>query len=138
MAKYLSLFFVSFLCISCGNDPTIEIEKLNGYWEIKNVEMNDGSEKDYVINPIVDHYKLEDSIGYKQKLQPQFDGTYVAISESEKFVIKKDSLQLFLIYKTKFAEWTEEITEVTDSVLVIKNKENIIYTYKRPIPFTIK
>lgn len=138
MKKHLLLIVIATIFTSCKDEPIIELNKLNGYWEIKNVELKDGSQKDYVINPIIDHYKLEDSIGYKQKLQPQFDGTYVAISEAEKFVIQKDSLQLFLKYQTKFSKWQEEVLQVSDSILVIKNEQEIIYTFKKPIPFTIK
>jgi len=127
-------FFYSILIlvffISCQEKVTLEsISKINGYWEIQKVELPDGQKKEYKINETVD---------FRKKVTPQFDGTFLINDELEEIQIK-DSSGIFQIhYKTPYTQWKEEIITLTDSILVLKNKQNLEYHYKRFTPFSIK
>jgi hypothetical protein len=44
----------------------------------------------------------------------------------------------YINYTTTYGKWKEEILEIQDSVLVLKNKDNLEYHYKRQVPFSIK
>ncbi len=135
---FSKLLFISLIVSSCSKDKIIDIKQLNGYWEIKEVTLSDGIHKNYPINTVIDYYELTDSIGQKQKLQPQFDGTYMVMSITEKISVSSENKKLYLNYNTPYSVWKDEIIELADSIFVIKNEENIIYTYKRPVAFTLK
>ena len=134
---YSLLFLVLF--ISCQQQVSPEaISKINGYWEIQMVELPDGKEKEYKINETVDYFEWNENKGFRKKVKPQLDGTFITNNEAEEIQLS-DSLGSYTIqYKTAYAQWKEEIVVITDSVLVLKNKQNLVYHYKRFTPFSIK
>lgn len=137
--KKTCLLLLTLLLISChSNVKKDDINKLNGYWEIKQVKFSTGKTKDYKINETIDYFELKDNEGFRQKVMPQFDGKFQTngIKENIKVVEKDNSY--FIEYNTKFGKWNEEIISIQDSTLVLKNKENLEYTYKKFKPFSFK
>ena len=137
--KKIGLLLFALLLISChSNVKKEDITKLNGYWEIKQVKFSTGKTKDYKINETIDYFELKDNQGFRQKVMPQFDGKFKTndIKENIK-VVEKDNV-FFIEYNTKFGKWKEEIITIEDSTLVLKNKENLEYTYKKFKPFSFK
>ncbi len=129
-----------FALYSCNSNITIEdVNKLNGYWEIKEVEFSNGESKDYKVNETIDFFEVKNNKGFRQKVMPQFDGRFKTngIRENIKIVTGKEG-EFYIEYKTPYGSWREQIMEIEDSSLVLKNKENIEYTYKRFKPFTLK
>lgn len=135
---FYSLLF-SILFLSCQEKVSPDsISKINGYWEIQKVQLPDGQEKEYKINETVDYIEWNNKTGFRKKVKPQFDGKYVTNDELETIQIK-DSSGIFQIhYKTDFAQWSEEILSLTDSILVLKNKQDLEYHYKRFKPISIQ
>ena len=139
---YLSL---SLLLISCNPKVKKEdIPKLNGYWEINQVTFSTADTKDFKINETIDYFELQQAhfddkvVGFKQKVMPQFDGKFKTNNIKEAFkIIKKDNL-FFIEYASKFGKREEEIVELQDSIFTIKNKDNVLYTYKKFKPFLFK
>ena len=138
-------FIFIMLLISChSNVKKEDIAKINGYWEIKQVKFSTGKTKDYKINETIDYFELRQAqvdnklVGFRQKVMPQFDGKFQTngIKENIKVVEKDNSF--FLEYNTKYGKWKEEIITIQDSILVLKNKENLEYTYKKFKPFSLK
>ncbi|WP_396157582.1 hypothetical protein [Flavobacterium sp.] len=138
MKKIRVLCFV-LLLISCHTSVKKEdLKKLNGYWEIKQVTLADGSTKDYKINETVDFFEIKNNNGFRQKVMPQFDGKFKTNGFKELIkVIEKDNA-FFIEYTTKYGKWKEEIIAIEDSILVLKNKGNLEYTYKKFKPFSFK
>ena len=135
---FYSLLFLIVL-ISCQQQVSPEsISKINGYWEIKKVELPDGQEKEYKINETVDYFEWKENTGFRKKVTPQFDGSFLTNDEMEAIKISDSSGVYKIEYKTAFDQWSEDIVEITDSVLVLKNKQNLEYHYKRFKPFSIK
>jgi hypothetical protein len=133
------------LLISChSNVKKEDIAKINGYWEIKQVKFSTGKTKDYKINETIDYFELRQAqvdnklVGFRQKVMPQFDGKFQTngIKENIK-VIQKDN-SFYIEYTTKFGKWNEEIMTIEDSTLILKNKDNLEYTYKKFKPFSFK
>ena len=139
MKHFFYSILISVFFISCQEKVTLEsISKINGYWEIQKVELPDGQKKEYKINETVDYFEWNESVGFRKKVTPQFDGTFLINDELEEIQIK-DSSGIFQIhYKTDFAQWSEEILSLTDSILVLKNKQNLEYHYKRFKPISIQ
>lgn len=131
--------FVVFLAFSCTSKVSKDdIAKLNGYWEIKQVKMATGEIKDYKVNETIDYFEIKNNMGYRQKVMPQFDGKFLTNGIKETIKIKEVKKTFFIDYNVDANKWQEEIIEIADSTLVIKNKENIIYTYKKFKPFSFK
>ncbi|WP_235921911.1 hypothetical protein [Flavobacterium phycosphaerae] len=69
---------------------------------------------------------------------PQFDGRYKTNDIKENIKIVSKDNDYFIEYNTKYGKWQEEIMELADSTLVLKNKDQLEYTYKRFTPFSLK
>jgi hypothetical protein len=137
--KKASLFFIALMLISCHSKvKKEELSKVNGYWEIKKVVQDNGETKDYKINETIDYFEVKNNLGFRQKVMPQFDGKYKTngIQENIK-IIDKDN-EYYIEYATPYGKWQEQIVEVKDSTLILRNKDKIEYQYKRFTPFSLK
>lgn len=138
MRKILFLFVLSTL-LSCKQEITdADISNLNGYWEIEKVELPDGDKKEYKVNETIDFFKIETNKGFRKKVMPQLDGTYLTNDIQEDVVIVIKDGDATIQYKTTYASWKEEIIELSKEKLVVKSQQEIEYHYKRPATFSIK
>jgi hypothetical protein len=125
-------YLVLLVLISCGKqDPSSQIDKLAGYWEIESVAMPDGEIKEFSMSTIVDFIEVSENMGVRTKVSPQLDGSFLNNGVAEKFEMKieNDSLQLY--YKTPFNSWKETVLIATDSILKVLNRDDKIYTYSK-------
>jgi hypothetical protein len=143
-ANALAFIFIVLL-ISCDSNVKKEdLKKLNGYWEIKQVKFSTGKTKDYKINETIDYFELRQAefdnkvVGFRQKVMPQFDGKFQTNGIKENIKVVENDNTFFLEYNTIYGKWKEEIVSIEDSILVLKNKEKIEYTYKKFKPFSFK
>ena len=137
-ANFLVLLFITLLFSCHSNVKKEDIKKLNGYWEIKEVKFSTGKTKDYKVNETIDYFELKSNKGFRQKVMPQFDGKFQTNGIKENIKVVENDNSFFLEYNTKFGKWKEEIISIEDSILVLKNKENLEYTYKKFKPFSLK
>jgi len=138
MRKILFLFVLSAV-LSCKQKITnADISNLNGYWEIEKVELPDGDKKEYKVNETIDFFKIEQNRGFRKKVMPQLDGTYLTNDILEDVVVVIKDGDASLQYKTAYASWNEEIIELTKDKLVVKNQQDLEYHYKRPVKFSVK
>jgi hypothetical protein len=120
--------------VSCNSKPDAkDISKLNGFWEIEKAETPYG-DKSYKMNQMVDYFKIEDSTGFRKKMQPSLLGNYQSSQNREYFKIQELQDSLVLVYETDYDTWTETILKIEDDEFVVKNKQDFIYTYKRHEP----
>ena len=132
-------FILMFILGSCNQTITQkDLEKINGYWEIEKVILSDGTKKQYVVNEAIDYFDLKANKGFRKKVVPQLDGTYLINNQFENIEIVKDKESFYILYNTKYTKFREQIVELRDSVLVLKTKQNVFYNYKKPIPFSVK
>ncbi|WP_445452248.1 hypothetical protein [Flavobacterium sp. 25HG05S-40] len=137
--KKIGLILFFFTLISCHSDVKSEdLKKLNGYWEIKEVTLADGKTKDYKVNETIDYFSIKNTIGFRQKVMPQFDGKFKTNDIKETIKIVENKNVFYIEYNTQYGKWKEEIITLEDSLLVLKSKENLEYTYKRFRPFSFK
>jgi len=130
-------FFV--LCIyACTTNPVDKLQHLSGYWEIESVVLQDGSRKNYSINETIDYIQINDSIGFRKKMKPLFNGTYETSDIREKFELKMENDSLNLYYSSNHTTRKETILNLSETQLKIVNQNNITYLYKRYIPLTIE
>ena len=139
MKKLLLLSSFSFLFVACiPKVSDTDIVKINGYWEIQKVELPQGGKKEYKVNETIDFFALKENKGYRQKVMPLLDGTYLTNEIKEIISLSTVDGNYYINYSTNYGKWKEEILEIKDSVLVLKNQENLEYHYKRQIPFSLK
>ncbi|MET7027987.1 hypothetical protein [Sediminicola luteus] len=133
------LYVFAFICLlSCQRSISeSDLTKLNGYWEISEVEFADGTTKEYTANTTIDFIEIAGFKGFRKKVQPTLEGTYYANDDTESFLIlqKEDSFEFH--YKNNLSEWNEMLTALTDNTFSVVNKEGITYHYKRYEPINI-
>ena len=132
MKRILFILLLTTLFISCNEkDFTNQKPLIEGYWEIKTVEMPDGATKEFTVNTSVDYIKIMGDSGVRKKLMPRLDGSFREFPSSEKFefVTRNDSLLMF--YTTPFANWMETVVQVNETEFVVKNKDGKRYVYHR-------
>ena len=137
--KKLILVCTAICLISCNKEfSDTEMKKLNGYWEIQVAELPDGTEKEYKVNPVIDYFEIKQGKGFRKKVMPQFDGTYIANSTEEDIEVVNEDGKTYLSYATEYAKWKEQVIRIDDEQLVVRNAEGIEYHYMKPEPFTLK
>ena len=137
--KKIGLLFFILTLISCHSNLSKEdSKKLNGYWEIETVTLENGKKKDYTVNETIDYFELKNNIGFRLKVMPQFDGTFKTNNIKEDIKVVEKDKSFYIEYNTKYGKWKEEIIAIEDSTLILKNKENIKYTYKKFKTFSFK
>ena len=121
------------ITLSCWNKKQIDLSNLEGYWEIYQVEKEGNIVKEYKISTSVDYFKIQkDSTGYRKKVAPQLDGSFIVSNNVSNFKLKTtNDNSLHLIYSNKNFNTDEVIKELSKSNLVIINSEGILYRYKR-------
>ncbi|WP_179348663.1 lipocalin family protein [Winogradskyella pacifica] len=129
------------LCLfifSCSPNPEIYIEHVEGYWEIEEVTMANGSKKEYKFNETIDYISVNDSLkGFRKKLKPGINDTYFTSDNAETIQLKIEDNKLNIYYTTPYANWTETVLEATPTQLKIVNEDENVYLYKRYTPIKL-
>lgn len=139
MKNIFRILLVSFFLISCHQEikPT-DIAKINGYWEIEKVVFDQGKDKKYAINESFDYFRIDKSNeGFRKKVMPQLDGTFLVNDAYENVSVRFLDEKVFIDYTTPYTNWSEEIINISDDKLVLKNAENKEYHYKKTEPINL-
>ena len=132
------ILVLSLLFVACKQEiKPADIAKLNGYWEIEKVVFEKGEEKDYGMNESFDFFEIKNNKGFRKKVMPQFDGTFLTSDSFENVSVRFAGEKTFLDYKTAYAKWSEELISISDAELVVKNHENKEYHYKKAAPINL-
>lgn len=131
---------VIFTIIFTACNPKVTEEQLsflNGYWEIEKVTLPDGQKKEYKVNETIDFIEVKDLKGFRKKVNPTFEGTYITSDDAELFTIVQRDDEFLMQYKTDISEWTETIKTVTKDNFSVTGEDNFTYFYKRYIPINL-
>lgn len=139
MKNLFKILLISFIFVGCSQkiDQT-DIAKINGYWEIEKVISGNGTKKDFNVNETIDYFMVKNKVGFRKKVTPQLDGRYLVNDQLESIKILDNDGKTYISYATPYTKWKEQILEVSDNKLILKNDQNTEYQYKRQIPFSIK
>ena len=131
-------FILLILIFSCSKNPETYIEHLNGYWEIEEVTLANGSVKQYQFNETIDYISINDSLkGVRKKLKPGINDTYFTSDDAEAITAKIEDNQLNIYYKTAYAEWKETVLDASEKQLKVMNENKDVYLYKRYVPIKL-
>ena len=127
------LIFTLLLFTACSKSiAETDLVHINGYWEIEKVILPDGETKDYKINENLDYFFIKKQFGFRKKVLPQLDGTYLTNDVEETVKVSFEKGDCLLNYKTDFASWQEEVVDLTAEKLVLKSlSNNLVYHYKK-------
>jgi hypothetical protein len=81
---------------------------------------------------------VTDQKGFRKKVQPNFNGTYVTSNDAEMFTIHENEGVFTLNYKTDLSEWREKIISLSKNNFTVLSEENIKYQYKKFEPINIE
>lgn len=138
MKKIVLGLFTTILFVSCQSKVTSEsLKSLKGYWEIERVVFKEGPDKAYTANENFDYFELKGQQGFRKKVKPNLDGTFETNDISEKFKINDKDGRFFIQFTTDYDQWTEEIVVLNEKELVLKNKEDKEYHYKKAQPINV-
>lgn len=138
MKHSLSIVIV-FLLLSCSSNPEIFIPHLNGYWEIEEVTLSDGTKRLYKFNGTIDYINITDSLtGFRKKLKPNLDGSFSTSNDTESITLKIENNNLIMYYRTEFSNWKETVLNASESELRIINTNKDVYLYKRYQPLNLE
>ncbi|OIQ29668.1 MAG: hypothetical protein BM564_05515 [Bacteroidetes bacterium MedPE-SWsnd-G2] len=136
--KFIYGILIGVLLFGCTPSPSDQIEHISGYWEIEEVILEDGTKRAYTYNPTIDYIEINDSLfGFRKKLSPKFDGTFITSKDQEILNLRISNDSLYLDYTTKFDSWTEVVLQLDKTKLVTKNPDKVTYLYKRYTPIEI-
>ncbi|OOG67996.1 hypothetical protein [Flavobacterium sp. A45] len=139
MKKVFGVLLIALLFVGCKQKITpSDVAKINGYWEIEKVVLEDGNEKEYGVNESFDFFQIDKkSVGIRKKVMPQLDGTFLVNDTFENVKIRFADDQVFIDYSTPYMKWSEEILVLTDKELVVLNAEKKEYHYKKTGPINL-
>ena len=130
--RFALLLILCSVLYACGESVTeADLNSLNGYWEIEKVEFPDGNSKTYGINTIIDYFEYANTRGFRKKVQPRLDGTFVTSDDAESFNIVEKNNKFIVVYQNDLSRWEEEILSLTAKTLVLANQEGVVYHYKK-------
>ena len=108
-----------------------DISKLNGYWEIEKVVSKDDKDKKYSFNETFDYFEIKNNKGFRKKVMPQLDGTFLVNDAFENVEIVFKNEKVYLNYTTDYAKWSEELKTISDDEMVVINNQQKEYHYKK-------
>ncbi|MDN3492384.1 lipocalin family protein [Winogradskyella bathintestinalis] len=133
-----TFLLLGLLFISCSKNPENYIQHIEGYWEIQEVMMPDGSKKEYNFNETIDYISVNDSLkGFRKKLNPGINDTYYSSNDAEAIELKLENNELHIYYNTPYTNWKETVLEANTEQLRIINADDNIYLYKRYTPLQL-
>ncbi|ANH61686.1 hypothetical protein [Dokdonia donghaensis] len=137
--KKLVYTLIALLILSCSSSPQEKLANISGYWEIASIEMPDGTTRTYGMSQNIDFFEInEDGTGVRKKVQPNALGEFITSNDSENInTIIEDDI-LILSYTTALDNWQETVKKASKEELILINKDDIIYKYRRYQPLIIE
>ena len=127
MKRLIILFF---FIISCNKQ--INIDLINGYWEIVSVSKNNEFVKEYPFSNAVDFFMIDSlNNGFRKKIKPKINGSFEITLHEIPISIKNNNNSYEIKYFSAGNQYVETINRLDKNRLIIKNSEGIIFSYKR-------
>ena len=136
--RELTWLFVLLFC-ACGRNVFIEDAKhLNGYWQIGKVTLPDKTSKTYELSSAVDYIEIENSKGFRKKVQPSIDGTFNTSDDAIPFQVIDRDENVYLVYSNGTDSWEEHLLSAGPDAFTVRNQEGITYEYNRYKPISLQ
>ena len=117
---------------ACQNSSKLELNQLNGYWEIDFVQQENETFQNKQSNPLYDFYSMKDGKGIYKKVAPQLDGSFLTSESSVPFEIKEDNGTFKIQFNSPWNMWEKTIKQLDSHKLVLFHQDRSFF-YKRPL-----
>ena len=127
MKRLIILFFFTLSC-----NKQINLDLINGYWEIVSVSKNNEFFKEYPFSNAVDFFIIDSlNNGYRKKIKPKINGSFEITLHEIPISITNNNNSYEINYYSAGNQYIETINKLDQNRLIIKNSEGIIFSYKR-------
>lgn len=117
--------------LGCKNQFTpADLNELNGYWNIDFITHKNETFYPKGISKLVDFYVINDQIGVRKKVQPQFDNKFIVTEDLNNFKIVFEGTDCFMKFQTPWDQWEEKIIALSNDKLILEHQNNR-YHYSR-------
>lgn len=128
-------FFVFTLFLGCAPKVSkANIDLLNGYWVITEAKAPNGESRPYIGAVEVDFFELNDKKGFRKKLKPLLNNQFNKTNDKVDFTISFEEKTCIITYIRQKHNWQEEIIELSEDELQLKDARGVIFHYKRYQP----
>ena len=129
--KKIAMQYLLILLVNCYSER-VQIDKLEGYWEIEFIYQNGEKFIPKLSNSIFDHYQIQYPKGFLNKVSLEVDESFRTSDYKTSFEIEKNNDKYYINYKSRWDEWKSRINFL-DSQKLILEIGNRTFHYKRPI-----
>lgn len=137
MTRFFKILILGILITACNRqDPKEQIKYIDGYWEIKRVEIPPDSVVEYEFNETLDYLDLKGTTGFRKKVRPQLDGSFLVTENSEEIEARFEDGELFIYYTTPYDTWKDRVIHAEEDQIKLENERGYIYHYQRYSPIT--
>lgn len=132
MKNYIYLL-LAIIIISCGSNEE-KIKAIEGYWNIDEVILPDGSEREFPFSNHMDHFEIDGYQGVKDRVSPTYDGSFISYGNPISFQWEEIDGDLYLIFLEGENAYTQTVETATEETLVLVHENGTRYTYKSYTP----
>ncbi len=117
------------LIVSCGSTINEQLIHIEGYWNIENATLPDGSEREFPFSNHMDHFEIEGTQGIKYRVSPTYDGGFVNYGSPVNFTCEEIDGELVLLFKDGNEAYQQTVVTAKKDELVLQHENGTIYTY---------
>ena len=128
--KKIAIQYLLIFLINCSSER-VQIDKLEGYWEIEFIYQNGEKFIPKLSKSIFDHYQIQYPKGFLNKVSLEVDESFRTSDDKTSFEIEKNNDKYYINYKSRWDEWKSRINFL-DSQKLILEIGNRTFHYKRP------
>ncbi|WP_438969414.1 lipocalin family protein [Nonlabens sp.] len=127
---YILLIFVF---VSCDSNEE-KIKALEGYWNIDEVILPNGSEREFPFSNHMDHFEVDGFNGVKNRVSPTYDGGFINYGNPIYFQWEEKDGDIWLTFQEGEASYMQTVETATKETLVLLHENGTRYTYKAYTP----
>lgn len=120
-----------FWVLSCSPSSEVQIDHLDGYWEVEFITQEEETFFPKAQAPLYDHYTLNFPKGLLNKVAPLLDGSFSSSEDATPFTIEKLNQNYYIRFQTRWDDWSRKIHYLDSQKLILVNDKRA-YHYKRP------
>jgi hypothetical protein len=131
--KNIIYLLLTVVLISCTSNEE-KIKALEGYWNIDEVILPNGSEREFPFSNHMDHFEIDGFKGVKNRVSPTYDGSFVSYGNPIYFQWEEKDGDLSLTFQKGDGAYTQTVEKATKDILVLLHENGTRYTYKAYTP----
>lgn len=130
--KQFFLLLAFFLFLNCQGESHIDLDQIDGYWQIEFVQQKDEIFESKQSFLLYDYYSTQNNTGIYKKVAPQINGSFKTSDSAIRFEILKTKGDFILQFTSPWNTWFKTIKYLDSKKLVLFHQDRSFH-YKRPL-----